>query len=41
MVENITEKEEIACYKQFLPFPLFYSIKYLRVVKSRDCVGKV
>ena len=39
-VENTVGKEEIACYKQFLLFPVFSKGLYCRHVKTRACSGK-
>ena len=42
MVENTMGKGEIACYEQFLLFPVFFFSKelYCRHVKIRACLGK-
>ena len=39
-VENAVRKGKIACYKQFLLFPLFSKDLYCRHVKTRACLGK-
>ena len=39
-VENIVRKGEIACYEQFLLFPVFSKGLYCRQVKTRACLGK-
>ena len=38
--ENIVGKGENPGYQYFLLFPMFSNGIFLRVVKSRDCVGK-
>ena len=39
-VENTVGKGEIACYKQFLLFPVFSKDLFCRHVKTRACLGK-
>ena len=39
-VENTVGKGEIACYEQFLLFPVFSKNVYCRYVKTRACLGK-
>ena len=39
-IENTAEKEEIACYEQFLLFPLCFQDLFWRHVKTRACLGK-
>ena len=38
-VENTVGKGEIACYEQFLPFPLFSKGLFPRGFKRCHCVG--
>ena len=39
-LENTVGKGEIACYEQFLLFPVFSKDLYCRQVKTRACLGK-
>ena len=39
-VENTVGKGEIACYEQFLLFPLFSKDLSCRHLKTRACLGK-
>ena len=39
-IENTVGKEEIACYEQFLLFPVFSKDLNCRHLKARACLGK-